>query len=128
MAADRDISAQEAVHILLGDQLIGCSQAFINLKAKPDTCFVLWKTVDLDLDDCMFEDSFFMCYEKCMDCHSELNAIEYCKRFNIKKGLYLIFHLRDYHFENSFVLFIFAGASTEPFVGIKRLLCIHGLE
>jgi hypothetical protein len=25
MAADRDISAQEAIHLLLGEQLVGCS-------------------------------------------------------------------------------------------------------
>jgi hypothetical protein len=36
MAADRDISAQEAVHLLLGDQLVGCSRTFVNLNANVD--------------------------------------------------------------------------------------------
>lgn len=34
MAADRDISAQEAVHLLLGENLVGCSRSFVNLNVR----------------------------------------------------------------------------------------------
>jgi hypothetical protein len=34
IAAGRDISAQEAIHLLLGDPLVGCSRGFVNLNAQ----------------------------------------------------------------------------------------------
>ena len=41
MAADRDISAQEAVHLLLGENLVKCSHSFVNLNADVEAPEVL---------------------------------------------------------------------------------------
>lgn len=89
MAADRDISAQEAVHLLLGDHLVESSRAFVNLTAKPDDRFVLRDTVDLDDNDRSFEHSFFAQYQIRPDSLSHLSAFEYCQSFDVKKGLSL---------------------------------------
>jgi hypothetical protein len=63
MAADRDISAQEAAHLLLGDKVVGCSRTFVNLNAYVDAPHSL-KETGLDGDDCIFECTFFSRYER----------------------------------------------------------------
>lgn len=88
MAADRDISAQEAVHLLLGDQLVGCSRVFVNLNAYVDAPHLLKETLGLDEDDCVFENAFFACYEKRPIELELLNAVEFCRRFDVKKSLF----------------------------------------
>ena len=64
MAADRDISAQEAVHLLLGDKLVGCSRTFVNLNANIDAPHLLKEVPNLDDEDTVFESAFFAWYEK----------------------------------------------------------------
>lgn len=54
MAADRDISAQEAVHLLLGDQLVGCSRSFVNLNSQVNALHALRNAIDLDDEDTTF--------------------------------------------------------------------------
>ena len=86
MAADRDISAQEAVHLLLGESLVGCSRSFVNLNACVDAPHLLREQDQLDDDDCTFENTFFSRYETRPPHLEGLNAIEFCKRFDAKKG------------------------------------------
>lgn len=86
MAADRDISAQEAVHLLLGDKLVGCSRTFVNLNANIDAPMLLRELSELDEDDAVFEDNFFSNYEKRPNGQSLLNATQFCKMFTVKKG------------------------------------------
>lgn len=83
MAADRDISAQEAVHLLLGEPLVGCSRSFVNLNAQTDAPHALWNTLELDEDDPAFEASFFARYQTRPDHLVHLNAIDFCKSFNV---------------------------------------------
>jgi hypothetical protein len=85
MAADRDISAQEAVHLLLGEQLIGCSRAFVNINSHVDAAHVLREEIDLDDNDPAFEDSFFAKYQNRPVELEALNAVELCRRFDLKR-------------------------------------------
>ena len=59
MAADRDILAQEAVHLLLGDQLVECSRSFVNLNSQVNALHALRNAIDLGDKDTTFEESFF---------------------------------------------------------------------
>jgi hypothetical protein len=87
MAADRDISAQEAVHLLLGEKLVGCSRSFVNLNASVDAPHVLKDVVQLDEDDCTFESAFFAHYEQ-RPAHLEtLAAVDYCRQFDVKRRM-----------------------------------------
>lgn len=92
MAADRDISAQEAVHLLLGEQLVGCSRSFVNLNAHVDAAYLLREERDLDDDDPAFEDSFFAKYQSRPVELEALNAVEVCKRFNLKRRASALFY------------------------------------
>jgi hypothetical protein len=64
MAADRDISAQEAVHLLLADKLVGCTRTFVNLNANIDGPMLPREQGELDDDDAVFKDNFFANYER----------------------------------------------------------------
>jgi hypothetical protein len=64
MVADRDISGQEAVHLLLGDKLVGCRRTFVNLNAQADAPLVLKDEVAFDNDDRALEHSFFKSYRE----------------------------------------------------------------
>ena len=86
MAADRDISAQEAVHLLLGDKLVDCSRTFVNLNANIDAPHLLKETAGLDEGDTTFETTFFRHYENRPLGQSALNAVEFCKKFDVKHG------------------------------------------
>lgn len=90
MAADRDISAQEAVHLLLGDKLVGCSRTFVNLNAYVDAPHLLKETPGLDEDDCIFETAFFDRYEKRPQTEERLSAFEFCRMFDIKNGAFFV--------------------------------------
>ena len=87
MAADRDISAQEAVHLLLGDKLVGCSRTFVNLNANIDAPHLLKEVTNLDDDDAIFENAFYLYYEKRPPELSHLNAVQFCKMFDVRKSL-----------------------------------------
>ena len=86
MAADRDISAQEAVHLLLGEKLVGCSRSFVNLNADDDAGHAFTDALELDDDDVAFKQSFFDSYRTRLPQHEHLSAVEYCKTFNINYG------------------------------------------
>ena len=85
MAADRDISTQEAVHLLLGDPLVGCSRSFVNLNAQTDAPHVLRDCIEIDDDDPAFKEPFFESYQTRPDDVGHLNAVEFCKTFNVSK-------------------------------------------
>ena len=85
MAADRDISAQEAVHLLLGEPLVGCSRSFMNLNAQTDTPLALRNPLELDETDPAFEDSSFAHYQNRPEHLAHLNAIDFCKSFNVSQ-------------------------------------------
>ena len=97
MAADRDISAQEAVHLLLGDKLVGCSRTFVNLNANIDAPHLLKETAGLDEGDTTFETTFFRHYENRPLGQSALNAVEFCKKFDVKHGEFC-FQFFSYNF------------------------------
>lgn len=86
MAADRDISAQEAVHLLLGDSLVGCSRSFVNLNAQVDAPHVLRDAVDVDDEDTAFQEPFFAQYVNRPVRLENVNAFEFCKRFYTSRG------------------------------------------
>jgi hypothetical protein len=90
MAADRDISAQEAIHLLLGEQLVGCSRSFVNLNAQSDAPHALRNPLELDDNDPAFEDSFFAHYQTCPDHLAHLNAIEFCKSFTVLQRTFFV--------------------------------------
>ena len=77
MAADRDISAQEAVHLLLGEPLVGCSRSFVNLNAHTDAPHVLREPIDMDDDDAAFEEPFFSRYQNRPGHTAQLNAVQF---------------------------------------------------
>ena len=85
MASDRDISAQEAVHLLLCEKLVGCSHSFVNLNADADAGNLLTDISELDDDDVAFKESFFRRYETRPAEFSHLNAVEYCSLFDVNK-------------------------------------------
>ena len=87
MAADRDISAQEAAHLLLGHKLVDCSRSFVNLNAAIDAPDVLRDPVDLDDDDAAFAQPFFLQYQRRGPESETLNAVEYCMQFNTNRGV-----------------------------------------
>jgi hypothetical protein len=58
MAADRDITAQEAVHLLFADKFVGCTWMSVNLNANIDEPMLLRKQGELDDDDAVFETTF----------------------------------------------------------------------
>lgn len=95
MAADRDISAQEAVHLLLGDKVVGCSRTFVNLNAYIDTPHLLKETPGLDEDDSVFESAFFSRYKKRAQTKEGLSAFDFCRMFDVKNGAFFIltFHV-----------------------------------
>jgi ATP-dependent DNA helicase PIF1 len=88
MAADRDISAQEAVHLLLGDHLVGCTRSFVNLNAADDAPHMLQDHNEADDEDPAFEASFFPRYQARPDAQDGLSAVQFCCRFNIVTGAY----------------------------------------
>jgi hypothetical protein len=92
MAADRDISAQEAVHLLLGDPLIGCSRSFVNLNAQTDAPLVLSDALEHDDDDAAFQEPFFASYQTRANNLDHLNAVEFCQAFNISKSMSPFMH------------------------------------
>ena len=94
MAADRDISAQEAVHLLLGDKLVGCSRTFVNINAYIDAPHLLKETPGVDDDDCAFENAFFASYEKRPIELEQLSAVEYCRRFDVKRSSFFSFFFK----------------------------------
>lgn len=98
MAADRDISAQEAVHLLLGDKLVGCSRTFVTLNAYIDAPHLLKETVGVDDDDSVFENAFFATYEKRPVKLEQLNAVEFCKSFDAKRSLFSVNFFPIYFF------------------------------
>ena len=63
MAADRDISAQEAVHLLLGKHLVECSCLFVSLDADVNTRHMLHDHNEADDTNPAFEQSFFDHYK-----------------------------------------------------------------
>ena len=87
MAADRDISAQEAVHLLLGEPLVGCSRSFMNLNAQTDAPLALRNPLELDETDPAFEDSSFAHYQNRPEHLAHLNAIDFCKSFNVSQRM-----------------------------------------
>jgi hypothetical protein len=82
MAADRDISAQEAVHLLLGESLVGCSRSFVNLNADVDAPSILRENLDVDDTDAAFEQSFFARYQARPAEQDNLNATQFCSMFD----------------------------------------------
>ena len=86
MAADRDISAQEAVHLLLSKQLVGCSRAFVNVNAHVNAAYLLREDFGLDDEDPAFEESFFAKYQKRPIRLEGLNAVELCRQFDLRQG------------------------------------------
>jgi hypothetical protein len=87
MAADRDISAQEAVHLLLADKLVGCTRTFVSLNANIDRPILLREQGEFDDDDVVFEDNFFANYKSRADEQGLLNATEFCRMFTAKKSV-----------------------------------------
>ena len=85
MASDHNISAQEAVHLLLCKKLVGCSCSFVNLNADIDAGNLLTDISKLDDDDIAFKKSFFQRYETRPTDFSHLNAVEYCSLFDVNK-------------------------------------------
>jgi hypothetical protein len=83
MAADRDISAQEAVHLLLGENLVGCSRSFVNLNADHDAAHAFTDSADFDDNDAAFKDNFFQRYCTRLPQHEQYNAIQYCRAFDV---------------------------------------------
>jgi hypothetical protein len=83
MAADRDISAQEAVHLLLGEKLVGCSRSFVNLNADDDAARTFTDTLQLDDEDVAFKESFFDCYRTRLPQHEQMTAVQYCRTFDV---------------------------------------------
>ena len=96
MAADWDILAQEAVHLLLGNKLVGCSRTFVNLNANVDAPHLLKETPDLDDEDYVFESAFFSHYKRWPAAQNHLNAVDYCKVFDVKWGLFFIYNIICY--------------------------------
>ena len=86
MSADRDISAQESVHLLLGDSLVGCSRSFVNLNAQIDAPHVLREAVDVDDEDAAFQEPFFAQYANRPVHLENVNAFDFCKRFYASRG------------------------------------------
>ena len=83
MAADRDISAQEAVHLLLGEKLVGCSRSFVNLNADNDAAHAFTEAPDFDDNDAAFKQSFFHHYRTRPPQHEQYNAVQYCRLFDV---------------------------------------------
>ena len=96
MAADRDISAQEAVHLLLGEPLVGCSRSFVNLNGHVDAARVIREPLDLDDDDDAFEEPFFSHYHVRPTYLAHLNAVQFCMNYSVNRRSCLTFstHLR----------------------------------
>jgi hypothetical protein len=94
MAADRDISAQEVVHLLLGDKVVGCSRTFVNLDAYVDAPHLLKETPGLDEDDCIFESTFFSRYKRWPQTKERLSVFNFCRMFNVKNGVFFVFTIR----------------------------------
>jgi hypothetical protein len=89
MASDRDISAQEAVHLLLGEHLVGCSRSFVNLNANTNAPHLLKERIDVDDDDVVFEETFFTHYENRPVEQETLNAVDFCRKFMATKSISL---------------------------------------
>ena len=85
MAADRDISAQEAVHLLLGEPLVECSRSFVNLNAQTDAPHVLRDPLELDNDDEAFEEPFFSTYQIRPVYLGHLNAVQFCTQHSVSR-------------------------------------------
>ena len=100
MAADRDISAQEAVHLLLSKNLVECSRSFVNLNTDVEAPEVLQDQTDLDNEDAAFNEPFFQQYQTRPPQFDRLNAVEYCMQFNVHSGWYPI--LQSSNFLNTF--------------------------
>jgi hypothetical protein len=47
-------------------------------------------TPDLDNEDSVFESAFFTHYKKRPAAQSHLNAVKYCKMFDVKRGLFCL--------------------------------------
>ena len=100
MAADRDISTQEAVHLLLGEKLVECSCSFVNLNADVEAPEVLQDWTDLNDENAAFNEPFFQQYQTHPPQFDRLNAVEYCMQFNVHSGWYPI--LQSSNFLNTF--------------------------
>jgi hypothetical protein len=93
MAADRDISMQEAVHLLLGEKLVECSCLFVNLNADMDAGQFLRDAPDLNDDNIAFKQTFFQHYQARPAEWSDLSAIQYCTMFDVNKRPYTLLTL-----------------------------------
>ena len=89
MAADHDISAQEAVHLLLGESLVGCSRSFVNLNGEVDAPRLLREPFDRDESDDAFEQSFFSHYQNRPAYLAQLNAVQFCTTCSVVQRAYL---------------------------------------
>jgi ATP-dependent DNA helicase PIF1 len=94
MAADRDISAQEAVHLLLGEPLVGCSRSFINLNGQADAARVIREPLDLDDDDDAFEEPFFAHYQIRPAYLGYLNAVQFCMEYSVSRRMFFTLSTR----------------------------------
>ena len=83
MAADRDIFAQEAVHLLLGEPLVGCSRSFVNLNGDIDAPRLLREPLDRDDNDNAFEEPFFSHYQNRPAYLTHLNAVQFCMNHSV---------------------------------------------
>jgi hypothetical protein len=127
MAADRDVSAQEAVHLLLSDKLVGCSRTFVNLTATTDAPFLLRDTSHLDADDRTFEETFFTHYENRPDELSHLNAVDYCKNYEIRKSSLPIISINNVISLTIFHVLL-QPLMPHPAVVVDKLWCACGPE
>ena len=100
MAADRDISTQEAVYLLLGENLVECSRSFVNLNTDVEAPEVLRDQTDLDDEDAAFNEPFFQQYQTRPPQFDCLNTVKYCMQFNAHSGWYPI--LQSSNFLNTF--------------------------
>ena len=97
MAADRDISAQEAVHLLLGEPLVGCSRSFVNLNGEIDAPRLLREPLDRDDDDNAFEETFFSHYQNRPAYLTHLNAVQFCMNHSVSQRQSFCSSTREYH-------------------------------
>ena len=87
MAVDRDISAQEAVHLLLGEHLVECSRTFVSLDADINACHMLRNNNEADDNDPAFEQTFFNHYCARPAAQENMCAVEFCSKFNPVTGV-----------------------------------------
>ena len=87
MAADRDISAQEAVHLLLGEHLVECSRSFVSLDADVNARHMLRDHNEADDNEPAFEQTFFNHYRARPAAQENMCAVEFCSKYNPVTGM-----------------------------------------